>query len=131
VPVPVTSLQDEVLLAAATATGTTLSVMRRTRSRRYAVRQATAAGDLAHGLVDGAALAGLPDLGRVMPFEGLLLAAGMPLPGRILATLRSSSDRERATRRRSAARTGVEVDAAAWQLVAEHARRFLVPEVEA
>lgn len=126
--VPVTSLLDAALLAAASATGTTVAAMRPTPRGPYAVRLATGEGDLAHGLIDPAGMSSLAGVDGVSGPGGLIVLTGVPAVEPTLTHLTWSSPAERAERRRGAARHGVEVDETTWRVAAAHAQRFLVPE---
>ncbi len=128
--VPLTSLLDEILLAAAEATGTTVTAIRRSPRGRCGVRHATQEGDLAHGLADLAHVSGLGHVEELFDAEGLLVVTGAAVEP-ALTRLRWSSPGQRAERRREAALRGVEVDEAVWRELARHAHRFLVPEIEA
>lgn len=126
---PVTALLDEALLTAAVAAGTSVTAMRASSDGAYVVRLATSDGDLAHGALSAADLPILPGVDGAGETQALLVLAGADVgPG--LERLTWSTRSSRAERRREAALQGIQVDAVTWRVVAEHAQRFLVPEVD-
>jgi hypothetical protein len=127
--VPVSSMLDEPLLAAAVAAGTSVTAMRATATGAYAVRHATPEGDLAHGVLIAADLPLPPGVDGMDEAQALIVLTGADV-GPALARLTCSTRGARDERRRQAAMHGVRVDEASWRVVAEHAQCFLVPEAQ-
>lgn len=125
--VPVTSLLDEALLAAAAATGTSVTAMRATAGGAYVVRHATADGGLAQGDLRPAYIPRLTGIDGMGDAEALVVLTGAAVEPAV-ARLTWSTRGERAQRRRLAALRGIEAPEVTWRIVADHAQRFLVPE---
>lgn len=125
--VPVTSLLDEALLAAAVATGTSVTAMRATADGSYVMRHATAEGGLAQGVLVPADVPRLTGVGGMGDAEALVVLTGAAVEPAVVR-LSWSTRGERAERRRLAALRGVEAPEATWRVVAQYAQRFLVPE---
>ncbi|RYU14836.1 hypothetical protein [Nocardioides iriomotensis] len=119
----VNGLWDSALVAAAVSTAADVVVIGYGDLGRAEVRLATAAGDLVVGRMPE--VHGSPRAARVE------VRVGPSSRPRDLAVLSRSTVAERATRRRQAAQRGVSVDSSTWAVVADHAKRFLVPEVDA
>ncbi len=127
--VPVSSLLDGALLSAAAAADTSVTAMRATADAAYALRHATPAGDLAHGVLAGADLLTSSGVDGTGEAEALIVLTGADV-GPALARLTWSTRGARDERRRLAAVRGIQVDEASWRIVAEHAQQFLVPEID-
>lgn len=125
--VPVTALLDEALLSAATSCGISVTAMRAGGDGAYVVRLATPDGDLAHGVLPAADRPQVPDVGDTGDTHALVVLTGAEV-GSVRARLVRTTRDWRAARRRQAASHGVRVDETTWAVVAEYARRFLVPE---
>lgn len=127
--VSVNSILGEPMLAAATVTGTTVAAMQLIPRGPCLVMLATQEGNLAHGELDSAAIRSLVGMDDLVGLEGFIVITGVSATEASLTRLTWSTPAQRAERRRAAARYGVEVDGAIWQVVASHAQHFLVPEV--
>jgi hypothetical protein len=128
--VQVNSMLDEPMLAAARMTGTTVTAMRLISSAPSLIKVATPEGNLAHGQLDPTAPGSLVGMDDLVGLEGFVVTTGVPAAEASLARLTWSTPAQRAERRSAAARHGCQVDSAAWQVVASHAQRFLVPEAD-
>lgn len=126
--VPVTSLSDEPLLAAASRSSTTVAALRPHTRGQCVVRLATKDGDLAQGLMDPAGIASLADLDGLSGYRGLVLLTDDPAVQPALTQSTWSREAQRTQRRRQAALHGIEVRNATWRIIADHAQRFLVPQ---
>ncbi|MFJ3929011.1 MULTISPECIES: hypothetical protein [unclassified Streptomyces] len=125
----VTSLLDDVLLAAAVTARTEVTALRAREDGAYAVRHATSGGDLAHGVLGPADIPFLPEVGEWAESRPLIVLTSAD-SGFTSARLAWSTRTERTERRRLAALHGVRADEATWRVVAAYARCFLVPEGE-
>ena len=111
----VSSLLDAPLLDAARLRGDTVAAATVVDHGRAVVRAATPDGDVLVGELDRSSVSG----------AGLTVTAGLPVVGRVVTV---SRDADRRRQRAGLARHGVEVDAAAWGVVAARAHDFLVPD---
>ena len=113
--VQVSTLLDLHLLHAARLRGDTVAAVTGSGLDRPRVRAATAQGDILAGTLDPTAHTEM----------GLTVTAGLPVM-RTLTVV--SREHDRRHRRRDHARLGLAVDAESWQVVADRAHDFLVPD---